>query len=394
MRHVLLLSAAAVVACLALPATASPSRLKDVAVLAGLGKHKLLGYGLVVGLEGTGDGDGSLLTARSIINMLETFGVTIGRDDLKAKNVAAVIVTGELPAVAAVSSTFDVTVSSVADAKSLQGGTLLLTPLKAGDGEVYAVAQGPVTVGGFSVQSRSGDQVQKNHVTVGRVPSGASVVKALDSDLATQETLQLALLQPDFTTAWRLAQAVNEATGQTLATAVDQATVRVAIPAGARANLTPFIVALENLPVEPDTAARVVINERTGTVVIGSAVRLLPVAICHGGLTVEVRSEAQVSQPPPLLGDVGAAAAVVAAAPPGPPLPPLGLATGGETVTVRQDDLRVDEQAGRLAAIPPAATLDDLVKALNALGVKPRDLIAILQALKEAGALQAELVLL
>jgi len=217
---------------MALSATAAPSRLKDVAVIAGMGRHKLLGYGLVVGLEGTGDGDSSLLTARSIANLLETFGMTISREDLKAKNVAAVMVTGELPPVAAVNTTLDVTVSSLADAKSLQGGTLLLTPLKAGDGEVYAVAQGAVTVGGFSVQTRSGDQAQKNHVTVGRVPGGASVVTALDSALADLDTLQLALLQPDFTTAWRLAQAINEAYGQTLATALDQATIRVAIPRG------------------------------------------------------------------------------------------------------------------------------------------------------------------
>lgn len=372
-------------------AASASSRIKDIAVLAGMGKHKLLGYGLVVGLQGTGDSDSSLLTARSIANVLERFGVTIGREDLTAKNVAAVMVTAELPPVAAVNTTLDATVSSLADAKSLQGGLLLLTPLKAGDGEVYAVAQGAVTIGGFSVQTRSGDQAQKNHVTVGRVPGGASVVKALDSSLAASDALELVLLQPDFTTAWRVAQVINEAHGEKLATAVDQATVRVIVPLGAKADFTRFMVNLENLPVEPDAAARVVINERTGTVVIGSAVRLLPVAICHGGLTVEVHSETQVSQPPPLVGEASGDAAVVV--PANPPTAPSPL-TGGKTTVVRQEDLRVGESPGQLAKVPAATTLDDLVKALNTLGVKPRDLIAILQALKEAGALQAELVLL
>lgn len=371
------------------PTLAAPSRLKDVAVLGGLGRHKLLGYGLVVGLEGTGDGDSSTLTARSIANMLESFGVTVTGADFKAKNVAAVLVTGELPPVVQVGDALDVTVSSVADAKSLQGGTLVLTPLRGADGEVYAVAQGPLTVGGFSAGTRSGDQVQKNHVTVARLPGGASVVKSLQEDLAGRESLCFSLLQPDFTTAARLAQAINEATGEALATAPDMARVQVSIPPAAREDLTTFIASLENLPVEPDTAARVVLNERTGTVVIGSQVRLLPVAVCHGGLTVTVRSETQVSQPPPLVGEVNAPTAVVATAGATSRVP----TQGGRTVAVRQDDLRVREQAGQLAVLSPAATLDDLVKALNALGVKPRDLIAILQALKAAGALQAELVL-
>ncbi|NPV48492.1 MAG: flagellar basal body P-ring protein FlgI [Armatimonadetes bacterium] len=391
MRHLAL----ATILVLALSATVNTagasSRIKDIAVLAGMGRHKLLGYGLVVGLEGTGDSDSSLLTARSTANVLESFGVTVASEDLTAKNVAAVMVTAELPPIAAVNTTLDVTVSSLADAKSLQGGTLLLTPLKAGDGEVYAVAQGAVTIGGFSVQSRSGEQAQKNHVTVGRVPGGASVVKALDSSLAALDTLELVLLQPDFTTAWRVAQVINQAHGERLATAVDQATVRITLPLQARADITRFVVELENLPVEPDAAARVVINERTGTVVIGSAVRLLPVAICHGGLTVEVHSETQVSQPPPLVGEAAGGAAVVV---PGSSGTGGNSLTGGQTVVVRQEDLRVREAPGQLATVPAAATLDDLVKALNTLGVKPRDLIAILQALKEAGALQAELVLL
>ena len=407
-------------------ALASPSRIKDIAVVNGLGKHKLLGYGLVAGLEGSGDSDTSALTTRSIANMLEAFGVTVTTGDLTAKNVAAVMVTAELPPIMAVGSTLDVTVSSLADAKSLQGGTLLLTPLKAADSQVYAIAQGAITVGGFNVQTATGEAVQKNHVTVGRVPNGASVVKALAADLRDLQQLSLSLLEPDFTTAVRMARAINEALCQEMATAVDNATVQVVIPPAVRDNLPPFIVTLENLSVEPDTAARVVINERTGTVVIGQRVRLMPVAICHGGLTVEVHGQTQVSQPPPLVGVAPSAAASAgitgqvgqgvqpavteqkppAGAKPAPPvqevapaviapahLPPGGSLTGGSTVVVRQEELKVQEKGGSLALIPEQATLEDLVTALNALGVKPRDLIAIIQALKEAHALRAELVL-
>ena len=388
----------------AICAMASPSRVKDIAVIEGQGRHKLLGYGIVAGLEGTGDGDSSLLTARSMANLLEQFGVTVNQGDMKAKNLAAVIVTAEMPAIVAVGSTVDVTVASLADARSLQGGMLLLTPLKAANGEVYATAQGPITIGGFSAETRGGDRAQKNHPTVGRVPGGASVVKALTTDLNACEQLTLLLLQPDFTTALRIAEAINKAYEQALATALNQSTVQVTVPTEARGRLTEFIVGLEALPVEPDAAARVVINERTGTVVIGAHVRIMPVAICHGGLSVEVKSETQVSQPPPLVQINDAPApggkAATASAPPvvdptakGPvalrPVPP----TGGQTVVTQQQDLSVTEAGGQLVTIPEQATLEDLVTALDALGVKPRDLIAIIQALKEAGALRAELVL-
>jgi flagellar P-ring protein FlgI len=398
---------------------ASPSRLKDIALFNGLGNHKLLGYGLVAGLEGTGDGDNSLLTARTVANMLEVFGVTVAQADFKAKNVAAVIVTAEMPAVVAVGNTLDVTVSSLADAKSLQGGTLLLTPLRAADGEVYAVAQGAVTIGGFSVKTSTGDAVQKNHVTVGRVPNGASVVKPLQAGPGDGSRLTLSLLQPDFTTALRVAEAINQATGPDTAQAIDNATIQVKVPAAVRENPLPFMVLVEGLAVEPDAAARVVINERTGTVVIGQRVRIMPVAICHGGLTVEVKARTEVSQPPPLVAANGAADVAVTAragvaGKPGTPVassspravpsavPPVravipgatgGSLTGGQTVAVRQEDLQVTEGSGQLAVIPEQATLNDLVRALNALGVKPRDLIAILQALKEAHALRADLVM-
>lgn len=404
---------------------ATPSRIKDVALVNGLGRHKLLGYGLVAGLEGTGDSDSSLLTARSIANMLETFGVTVSRDDLTAKNMAAVLVTAELPAVVTVGSTLDVTVSSMADAKSLQGGTLLLTPLRAADAEIYAIAQGPITIGGFGVESKGGNSSQKNHLTVARVPNGGSVVKPLSADLANGGTISISLLQPDFTTAVRIAEAINQKHNSALAAALDNTTVQVKIPPAQAGDLPSFIVSIENLPVEPDAAARVVINERTGTVVIGQYVRIDPIAICHGGLTVQVKSHMEVSQPPALVTEsrtvtVGATAPAatdgtasgmdaskeapaVKEVPPGPTGGVAGPGsgpgqhgaslTGGRTVVTRQEDVKVAEEGGQLVAIPAQATLQDLVTALNTLGVKPRDLIAIIQALKEAHALQAELVL-
>lgn len=389
-------------------AVAAPSRVKDIATVSGLGTHKLLGYGVVAGLEGSGDSDTSALTARSIANLLEKLGLTVSAADFKAKNLAAVLVTAELPAVARVGGTLDCTVSSLADARSLQGGMLLLTPLKAADGEVYALAQGPVTVGGFAVNTRGGDAVQKNHVTVARLPGGASIVKALAGGPPVSDRLCLSLRQPDYTTAVRLATAVNQALGPGLAVAVDQATIEVTLPAEARERLLELIVTVENLAVQPDTAARVVINERTGTVVIGQQVRISPVAVCHGGLTVEVQAKVEVSQPPPLVQQAPAEELPTVfvdpqAAPPVKEVTPIatkpkripqgGSLTGGRTVAVRQEELAVKEESASLVAVREQATLDDLVAALNALGVKPRDLIAIIQALKEAGALQAELVL-
>jgi len=374
------------------PTFASPSRIKDIAAINGLGRHKLLGYGIVAGLHCTGDSDDSILTIRSIANMLQSFGVTVGKDDFSGKNLAAVIVTAEMPPITAVGSTIDVTVSSLSDAKSLQGGTLLLTPLRAADGEVYAVAQGAVTIGGFSAETRGGDVAQKNHPTVGRVPNGASLVKALAGDLSSCEKLSLSLLQPDFTTAARIAEAINSAQAQPLAVALDNATVQVTVPEAKRRALTTFIVSLENLPIEPDNAARVVINERTGTVVIGQHVRIMPVAICHGGLTVEVKSRTEVSQPPPVV-EVVEETTKASEADKDVRAPHGERVSGGRTAVVEQEDMKVVEGSAALVAIEEQATLHDLVTALNALGVKPRDLIAIIQALKEAGALRAELVL-
>lgn len=378
-------------------AGASPSRIKDIAAVEGQGRHKLLGYGLVAGLSGTGDGDTGVLTSRSLTNMLEKLGLTVSPRDFKGKNLAAVIVTAELPPVATVGATLDVTVSSLADCKSLQGGTLLLTPLCGADGEVYATAQGSVTIGGFNVETGGGDKAQKNHATVGRVPNGASIVKPLAAGAGACQTLSLLLLQPDYTTAVRVAEAINKGRDASIAMALSQSTVQVTVPQASQQRLAEFIVSLENLPVQPDGAARVVLNERTGTVVIGAHVRITPVAICHGGLTIEVKSETQVSQPSAEVEvqvNEAPAPALVDPADKSPGNHSRGHRTGGRTVVARQDSLSVRENGGSLIAIPEQATLQDLVTALDALGVKPRDLIAIIQALKEAGALQAELVLL
>jgi flagellar P-ring protein FlgI len=378
-------------------AMASPSRIKDIAAVEGQGRHKLLGYGLVAGLGGTGDGDTGVLTSRSLTNMLEKLGLTVSPRDFKGKNLAAVIVTAELPPVATVGATLDVTVSSLADAKSLQGGTLLLTPLCGADGEVYATAQGSVTIGGFNIETGGGDKAQKNHATVGRVPNGASIVKPLTAGAGACQSLSLLLLQPDYTTAVRVADAINKSRKDAIAVALSQSTVQVTVPAESQQRLAEFIVSLENLPVQPDGAARVVLNERTGTVVIGAHVRIMPVAICHGGLTIEVKSETQVSQPPPEVEvrvNEAPAPAVVDPTDKSPKSRPGEHGNGGRTVVTRQENLSVSESGGSIIAIPEQATLQDLVTALDALGVKPRDLIAIIQALKEAGALQAELVLL
>jgi flagellar P-ring protein precursor FlgI len=360
---------AAIAFCLTLfaPPCLCQTRIKDVASVSGSGSHKLIGYGLVVGLEGTGDSTRSIFTAQSVANMLEQFGLTVLPAQVQVKNVAAVIVTAELPAFADVGYRLDVTASSLGDAKSLQGGTLLMTPLQGGDGKVYAVAQGPISIGGFQVAA-GGDKAQKNHVAVGRVPAGASVVEAVSEPNAPAQKISIFLNRPDFTTASRIADSINQAFGPGAAQARNSANVDVAVPEDQRANLTAFISRIEALPVVPDAAAKVVINERTGTVVIGQNVRVLPVAVSHGSLSVEVRAETAVSQPPPL--------------------------SPGATVVTPQATLQVEEKPDRLVAISEQNTIEDVVRALNVLGVTPRDLIAILQAMRAANALQAELEIL
>ncbi len=339
-------------------------RIKDIARVDGVRNNQLIGYGLVVGLNGTGDKSGVEFTVQSTANLLERLGVSVSPRDIKLKNVAAVIVTATLPPFARAGQRVDVTVSSIGDAKSLQGGTLLLTPLRAPNGEVYAVAQGAVLIGGFGAQAAGGG-VQQNHPTVGRIPGGALLERDAPLPDLREGYVDLVLNRPDFTTAARLAQAVKGAFGPEAARALDAGRVRVWVPQDHAGDPVGFLAALEAVPVEPDAVARVVVDERTGTVVMGQEVRIRPVAISHGNLTVQVRPYLEVSQPAPL--------------------------SAGQTVAREGAEVTVTEEEARVLMLEPGESLASLVRALNALGVSPRDLVAIFQALKAAGALQAEL---
>jgi flagellar P-ring protein precursor FlgI len=342
-------------------------RVKDLARIQGVRENELFGYGLVIGLNGSGDKAGTLFTVQSIASMLQRMGVQIPRDRVGVKNVAAVVVTAKLPPFAKAGTTLDVLVSSLGDASSLQGGTLLLTPLQAADGKVYAVAQGPVSLGGFNVEAGgTGEKVQKNHPTAGRVPGGAIIEREVPTTVVQNQTLAILLNNPDFTTAGRLAESVNGSLGSGSARAEDAATVRVRVQPDQ--DLVGLIARLEHLKIEPDRVAKVVINERTGTVIMGSQVRVSTVAISHGSLTVQIKSEFQVSQPLPM--------------------------SLGKTTVVPKTDVTVKEEKRALSVMEESASIGDLVQALNALGVTSRDLIAILQAIKQSGALQAELEIL
>lgn len=345
------------------------ARLKDVATLQGVSSTPLLGYGLVVGLNKTGDRRQTIFSTQTLTNMLEKFGLSVPAGQVKVENVAAVLVTAELPTFARPGARLDITASSVGDARSLQGGTLLATPLRGPDGQVFALAQGPLSIGGFG--GGSGDNaVAVNHLTVGRVPSGALVQVGSGVTLPTAETISLALREPDFVSASRLAQAVNHELGAGVAQVVDPGTVAIRVPENYRSSLPELMARLEVVPVESDVAARVVINERSGTVVVGGAVRLGAAAVAHGNLSVTIRTQYDVSQP---------------SAP---------FSNSGDTVVVPQTDVTVQNQASRLVTLEAGTTLEAVVRALNSLGATPRDIIAIVQALKAAGALHAEIVIL
>lgn len=343
-------------------------RVKDVARVQGVRENSLYGYGLVVGLAGSGDKSrSSPFTPQAIANMLLRLGVTVPSGVvLDGKNVAAVMVTTKLPPFTKPGSALDVTVSSLGDATSLQGGTLLLTPLQGPDGRIYALAQGPLSVGGFVASGSGGDSVQKNHPTVGRVPAGALVEKEVPMAL-DPSGVNFTLLQPDFTTAVRMAQAINGAGIGEVARATDPSTVAVRVPAAEQGRLMEFIARVETVRLTVDAPARVVINERTGTVIMGAQLRISTVAVSHGSLSIQVKEEKQVSQPQPF------------------------APQGSQTVVVPKSDVTVKEEKGQLTVVPEGASIGDVVQALNALGVTPRDLIAILQAIRQAGALMAEL---
>ena len=344
---------------------AEAARLKDIAAIGGTRGNPLIGYGLVVGLNGTGDTDtATSFTMQSIMSMLQKFGISVPQSKIKVKNVAAVMVTADLPSFAKKGWRIDVTVSSMGDASSLAGAVLLMTPLLAPNGDVFSVAQGPVLVGGFAVSGASGSTEQKNHPTVGRIPGGGVIEKEIPF-VPPGDSVQVLLARPDYATASRAAAAVNAKMGEGLATAKDGSEIRVRIPGDASIRLVEFLAGIGECEVTPDEAARVVVNGRTGTVVIGQNVKITTVALAHGSISISIREYSDVSQPMP--------------------------ESRGKTVVTPNSDVGVKEERNKVTLIDSGATISNLVDALNKLGVTPGELISILQALKAAGALQAEL---
>ena len=358
---------AVVITLLAIAAPANAARLKDLADIEGVRGNQLVGYGIVVGLNGTGDKRGALFTPQSMSNLLERLGVRVSPQDLKLANVAAVMATADLPAFSRPGSRLDVTLSSIGDASTLQGGILVMTPLKGADGKVYAVAQGPISVGGFVIEG-GGDSAQKNHPTVARLSKGALVERAIPFDLFAEGQVRIVLREPDFITITRVQSAVERFMGHGRAKAIDSASVVLPLDPKLGKSPVQLIAALEELEVDPDVPARVVVNERTGTIIMGEHVRVSTVALAHGNLNITIRNETQVSQPNAL--------------------------AEGQTAVVENRDVNVSEDAGQLSVVNETVNLGDVVKGLNALGATPRDLIAIFQALQRAGALQAELVIM
>ena len=347
---------------------AQAARLKDLANIQGVRNNQLLGFGLVIGLAGTGDtATNVFFSIQTMVNMLKKMGITVPASQIRQlqfKNIATVMVTGELPAFAQPGDRIDVVVSSIGNAKSLQGGTLLMAPLKGTDGETYALAQGPLSIGGFSVQGQSRG-VQKNHLLVGRIANGGAVERNVPNVFNVKDHVNLSLKNLDFTTASRIAREINRSMRDVFATPLDGRIIRVKVPPFFKNNTSGFVTKIENLEVTPDTVARVIIDERTGTIVMGENVRLSTVAVAHGNLFVQIKEEPQVTQPAPL--------------------------AEGETAIVPRTRVSVEEGEDRLLVVPKGIGIGDVVNALNSIGVTPRDLISILQAIKASGALHAEL---
>ncbi len=345
---------------------ARADRLRDLVDVVGVRDNQLLGYGVVTGLNGTGDDVSAPFAAQSLESLLRRLGVQVDRRQLRLRNVAAVVVTTTLPPFARSGGKLDVTVSSIGNARSLRGGVLLQTPLRGADRKVYAVAQGPLILGGFDAGGSSGSSVQENVTTTARVPAGALVERAPPSGFGDGSRLTLALRQPDFATAARVAAAIEGALGKGTAVAVDGGAIEVKPPKDLAKKPVEVLAALGDLDVTPSTVARVVINERTGTIVAGGDVRLAPVAIAQGGITISVKESQAVSQPNAL--------------------------ANGQTAVVNQTEVEPTERAPALSYVDGAASLADVAQALSAFGVSPRELASILQALRAAGALRAELI--
>lgn len=350
---------------LAMPALAA-QRIKELAAVAGVRSNPLLGYGLVVGLDGSGDKAGSSpFTSQSLASMLNQLGIQVPTGTkLDPKNVAAVTLTATMPPFARRGQPMDVTVSSIGDAKSLKGGTLLMSPLKGADGMIYALAQGNVVVGGAGA-SAGGSKAQVNHLSVGRIPSGATVEREVPNGFASSEIISLNLQESDFTTANRMVQAINKQFGAGAARAVDGGTIEVRAPQDSNARIQ-FLSQLENIAVEPaEVAPLVIINARTGSIVMNRAVKIEPCAIAHGNLSVTVNGSSNVSQPPAL--------------------------SGGQTAVTNQADISIKADGGKVLSLPGGASLSQVVNALNSVGATPQDLVSILQAMKSSGALKADL---
>ena len=342
-------------------------RLKDIATIQGVRSNQLVGYGLVVGLGGTGDK--TPFTAQTFRNLMDKFGITIPNGvDPKSKNVAAVAVHAELPPFAKPGQKIDITVSSLGDSNSLRGGSLLMTPLKGADGRIYAMSQGSLVVGGFGAAGADGSSITVNVPSVGRIPNGATVEQSIASPFHRGDTMTFDLREPDFTTAMNVVNSINDLLGPDIAYAQDGGAIRVKAPRDASQRVS-FMAMLENLNVESgQTSAKVIINSRTGTIVVGQNVKVLPAAVTHGNLTVTISEEAAVSQP--------------------------NAFGEGDTVVVPRSELAVEQESGRMFQFGPAATLSEIVQAVNQVGAAPGDIMAVLEALKQAGALKADLVVI
>ncbi len=349
---------------LAAPAFAA-SRVKDIAMISGARDNQLIGYGLITGIAGDGDKN-PIYTLQTVANFLQRFGMNVPPATLSAKNVAAVMVTADISAFKKNGSRVDVTVSSIGDAKTLQGGILLQTPLLGADGKIYAVAQGAISLGGISA-GNEGASVMKNHPTVAQIIGGGIVEREIPTDIVRDQTIELLLREPDFTSSARLAAAINQAFTNS-SESIDSTTVRVRVPDAARSSVIDFIARVEAIELDPDMPARIVINERTGTIVATSRIRISSCAVSHGNITITIANTADVSQPNP-------------------------LSQTGETVVTPRTDTKVTEQQGRLVPFPDLPTVEKVAANLNSLGVTPRDMMAIFQAMKQAGALHAELVM-
>nr|WP_301331407.1 flagellar basal body P-ring protein FlgI [Agaribacterium haliotis] len=345
-------------------------RLKDIASIAGVRSNQLVGYGLVVGLDGTGDKTNQTpFTTQSFEAMLSQLGITLPPgSSFQLKNVAAVALHAELPAFAKPGHKIDVTASSIANAKSLRGGTLLMAPLKGIDGQVYAIAQGNLIVGGFGAEGKDGSRITVNVPSVGRIPDGAMVERSVPTKFGGDNEIQFNLHNPDFTTAKRVADSINRLLGPDVAQPTDAASIKVQAPLNP-AHRVDYLALLENVEVTPaEAAAKIIINSRTGTIVVGKHVRVAPVAVTHGSLTVTISESSAVSQP--------------------------NAFADGETVVVPESDVEIQEESGQMFNFAPGPSLDDIVRAVNEVGAAPGDLMAILEALKQAGALKAEIVVI